>query len=220
MLYHIDRFPAPEPGELPAAPKLLGEKPYIDPTSQIYDSHIGSWTDIGANSTIALSTIDDYTYTAGDNSIIYTDIGKFCSIASHVRINPGNHPMQRATQHHMTYRRQEYGFGADDREFFAWREAHRCVIDHDVWMGHGVIVMPGVHVGTGAVLGSGAVVTKNVEPYMIVGGVPAKPIRRRFSEAISEKLLAIAWWNWNREQLEARFDDLLNIETFVEKYGQ
>ena len=195
MLYHFDQFPAADPSERPVAPKMLGEKPCIHPTSHIYDSHLGSWTDIGPNSSIGQSSVADYTYTAGDNQIIYADIGKFCSIASHVRINPGNHPMERATQHHMTYRRHEYGFGNDDRSFLAWREAHRCVIGHDVWMGHGVIVMPGVKVGTGAVPGSGAIVTKDVAPYLIIGGVPAKPIRRRFSEAISDQLLAISWWN-------------------------
>ncbi len=61
--------------------------------------------------------------------------------------------------------------------------------------------------------------TKDVAPYLIVGGVPAKPIRRRFPQAISDQLLAISWWNWMREQLEACFEDLLNIETFVQKYG-
>lgn len=105
---------------------MLGEKPYIHPASHIYDSHLGIWT--GPNSSIVQSSVAYYTYTAGDNQIIYADIGKFCSIASHVRINPGNHSMERATQLHMTYRRHEYGFGNDDRGFFAWREAHRGVI--------------------------------------------------------------------------------------------
>ncbi|MFN8562280.1 MAG: hypothetical protein U0703_11820 [Anaerolineae bacterium] len=79
-------------------------------------------------------------YAAGDVSIIYADVGKFCSIASHVRINPGNHPMERVTQHHMTYRRRQFGFGEDDHAFFDWRRAHRCSIGHDVWLGHGAIV--------------------------------------------------------------------------------
>jgi phosphonate metabolism protein (transferase hexapeptide repeat family) len=152
-------------------------------------------------------------------SIIYADVGKYCSIASHVRINPGNHPMWRVTQHHMTYRRRQYGFGEDDHQFFQWRRDHRCTIGHDVWIGHGAIIMPGVTVGIGAVVGSGAVVTKDVEPYTIVVGVAAHPVRKRFSDDIIEKLMKIAWWDWDRATLEARFDDLLDIDTFVEKYG-
>lgn len=79
--------------------------------------------------------------------------------------------------------------------------------------------MPGVTVGTGSVVGSGAVVTKDVPPYTIVAGVPAKPIRPRFPKHIAEKLLQIAWWDWDRPTLEARFDDLMNVEQFVEKYS-
>ena len=165
-------------------------------------------------------SIGDYSYTAGDDDMIYTEIGKFCSIASNVRINPGNHPMHRVTQHHMTYRRREFGFAeTDDVEFFEWRRAHRCVIGNDVWIGHSATIMPGVCIGTGAVIGSGAVVTKDVEPYQIVVGVPARPIRKRFSDEIIAQLLDIAWWDWDRATLEARFEDLYDMDAFIAKYG-
>jgi phosphonate metabolism protein (transferase hexapeptide repeat family) len=128
--------------------------------------------------------------------------------------------MDRVTQHHMTYRRAQYGFAAsDDGEFFAWRRAHTCRVGHDVWIGHAAIVMPGVSIGTGAVVGSGAVVTKDVAPYQIVVGVPARPIRLRFAPDVIERLLAIAWWEWDRATLEARFDDLRDIPSFLEKYA-
>jgi phosphonate metabolism protein (transferase hexapeptide repeat family) len=215
-LHYIDMYP--KDGHTHGE-KHLGEQPWIDASSLVYDSYIGSWTEIGSNSTLVETSFDDYSYVAEDAQIIYATIGKFCSIASHVRINPGNHPMDRVTQHHMTYRRKQYGLGEDDEAFFDWRRSHHCTVGHDVWIGHGAVIMPGVSIGTGAVVGSGAVVTKNVPPYVIVAGVPAKQIRPRFPEQVAEKLLKIAWWDWDRATLERQFDDLLNLERFLEKYG-
>lgn len=200
--------------------RRLSEAPLIDPTARVSQSEIGGWTWIGPGSSIVESTFGDYSYTAGDVSIIYSEVGKFCSIASHARLNPGNHPMERVTQHHMTYRRAQYGFDdEDDAAFFDWRRADRVTVGHDVWIGHGAILLPGVSVGHGAVIGAGAVVTKDVEPYMIVVGVPAKPLRPRFPEKTAEKLLALAWWDWPRELLEERFAEFNNLDAFLEKYG-
>ena len=199
--------------------KSLGIEPAIHPTSRIVDSQVGAWTELGPESTLLESTFGDYSYAAGPVSIVYTDVGKFCSIASLVRINPGNHPMQRVTQHHLTYRRSQYGFGEDDQEFFNWRRSHRCEIGHDVWIGHGSVIMPGVKVGIGAVVGAGAVVTKDVEPYTIVAGVPAKLIRPRFAADVVEKLMQIAWWEWDHATITERFDSLLDMNEFLEKYG-
>jgi phosphonate metabolism protein (transferase hexapeptide repeat family) len=120
----------------------------------------------------------------------------------------------------MTYRKADYGFAEEDeKEFFDWRRAARVTLGHDVWLGHGALIMPGVTVGTGAVVGSGAVVTKDVAPYSIVVGVPAKPLRERFPAEIAEKLLAIAWWDWPRELLEERFADFNDMDAFLEKYA-
>lgn len=219
MLQYVSFYPEEFASARQSAPKQLGIEPCFHDPVVVRDSHIGSWTELGANTHIVEATFGDFSYAAGDNSIIYADVGKFCSIASHVRINPGNHPMQRVTQHHMTYRRKQYGFGEDDRAFFDWRRDHRCVVGHDVWIGHGAIIMPGVTVGTGAVVGSGAVVTKHVAPYTIVAGVAAHPIRKRFPDDVIEKLLAIAWWDWDYDTVKARFDDMLDLDVFIEKYG-
>ncbi len=214
-MQHISRFPdAP-----PSAPKRLGEQPTIHPTSRLFKCDLGPWTDIGPNCALVETALGDYSYLAGDAQVVYASIGKFCSIASHVRINPGNHPMGRVTQHHMTYRRVEYGLGqTDDVAFFDWRREHNCVIGHDVWIGHNATIMPGVTVATGAVIGAGAVVTKDVGPYEIAVGVPARVIRKRFDDGIVAALLRIAWWNWDRTLLEQRFDLFNDPAVFIARF--
>ena len=215
MLEFITQFP-PASADAPRAPRHLSERPNLHSTALVRDSFVGSWADVGTNCHIIESSFGEYSYAAGDVSIIYATVGRYCSIASHVRINPGNHPMDRVTQHHMTYRRVQYGLGeTDDLPFFEWRRAHRCEIGHDVWIGHAAVIMPGVKIGTGAVVGSGAVVTHDVAPYEIVVGVPARPIRKRFSDDVIERLLASAWWEWDRATLEARFEDLLDVNQFL-----
>lgn len=211
-----------EPTRSISTPAVLGETPVTHPTARIHESSLGAWTRIGEATSIVESSIGDYTYLVDHCQVIYSEVGKFCSIASHVRINPGNHPMWRPTQHHMTYRRIAYGFDErDDTDFFQWRRDAKVTVGHDVWMGHGAIILPGVTIGTGAVIAAGAVVSRDVEPYTIVGGVAAKPIRERFPREIAEALLRIAWWDWDRATLEERFADLsMDIEAFCEQYDR
>jgi hypothetical protein len=204
------------------AAKNLGVKPVIDPSAVVRDSQLGAYTEVGARTKIAETIMGDYSYIVNDGDIIYSTIGKFCSIAAQVRINPGNHPMWRASQSHFTYRASAYFQGeADEVEFFDWRRDHHVEIGHDVWIGHGVVILAGRKIGTGAVIAAGAVVTKDVEPYTIVGGVPAKEIGRRFPDPIVIRLNEIAWWNWDHETLRLRLQDFRNlkIEEFIEKYG-
>ena len=201
-------------------PARLSEAPFIHEGARVVKSRIGSWTEIGRNTLIVESTIGDYTYDDGDVSVYSSQVGRYCSIANRVRINPGNHPRDRVTQHHMTYRRVQFGLDVtDDEEFFAWRRAHPCVIGHDVWIGHAAVILPGVRVGTGAVVGAGAVVTHDVEPYQVVAGVPARPLRFRFSPGVIARILRSRWWEWTRPQLEERWRDLCSLDTFLEKYA-
>jgi phosphonate metabolism protein (transferase hexapeptide repeat family) len=220
MMHHIDIFPEHLKEEIKQmGKKQLGEEPFIHPTCKIKDSKIGSWTALGANTSISESTFGDYSYTAGEVSMVWTDVGKFCSIANGTRINPGNHPQWRVTQHHSTYRRRSYGFDeVDDTAFFQWRKDHNCVIGHDVWIGTRAIVMAGVKIGTGAVIGAGAVVTKDIGDYEVAVGVPARPIKKRFPDDVIKKLLQSQWWDWDRKTLEARFKDLMDLDLFLEKY--
>ncbi|MFN8523940.1 MAG: DapH/DapD/GlmU-related protein [Chloroflexota bacterium] len=199
---------------------LLGEQPTLHQPVHITDSALGRWTEIGAGTTISESSFGDYSYCAGDVSIIYSRVGKFCSIASHVRLNPGNHPMDRVTQHHLTYRRARFNLAEeDDAAFFDWRRSHTVTVGHDVWLGHGALVMPGVTIGTGAVVAAGAVVTRDVAPYTVVAGVPARVLRPRFDAQIAERIARTEWWNWSHETIRERLADLCDVALFLDKYG-
>jgi phosphonate metabolism protein (transferase hexapeptide repeat family) len=203
------------------AGKALSIEPTIDPTAKVQEARFGIFCEVGARTMLLDVEMGDYSYVVNDSQMTYTTIGKFCSIAAMTRINPGNHPMHRATQAHFTYRASAYFEGeADDAEFFAWRKSHRVHIGHDVWIGHGAIVLPGRRIGNGAVIAGGAVVTKDVPDYTIVAGNPARPIRRRFSEAIAERLVRLTWWDWDHESLRMALPDFrkLTIEEFLDKY--
>jgi phosphonate metabolism protein (transferase hexapeptide repeat family) len=201
--------------------KTLSLSPLIHPTADVRDCVLGAYTEVGARTSLLEVSLADYSYVVNDSNIVYTTTGKFCSIAAMTRINPGNHPMHRASQSHFTYRASTYFPGeADDDAFFDWRRGHHVEIGHDVWIGHGAVILPGRRIGTGAVVAAGAIVTKDVAPYSIVAGNPARPVRQRFPDGIAERLRALAWWDWNHEQLRVALPDFkaLSVEAFLEKF--
>ena len=189
------------------------------PSAQVKDSRLGPWTEVQEGAVLVETTLGAYSYVMENCQLIYATLGRFCSIAAHAAVGPPNHPMARAAQHHFTYRSNKYGFGPDDDGFFDVRRERSVELGHDVWIGFGGRVLPGVRVGTGAVVGASAVVTRDVAPYTIVAGVPARPLRERFSRDIQESLLRIRWWDWPPEALKAAMPDFRGeIEAFVEKY--
>ncbi|SMH53494.1 chloramphenicol acetyltransferase [Maritimibacter sp. HL-12] len=200
----------------------LGDDPFLHEGCEITATTFGRFVEIGAGSRLQFSTIDDYSYCDRYADIANAEVGKFANIASFARIGPTDHPMAQASLHHFLYRSPDYWDDADiDAGFFAERKARRARIGHDTWIGHGAVIRPEVTVGDGAVVASMAVVTRDVAPYSIVAGIPAKPIRARFPEVIADRLIALAWWDWSHDTLRDRLEDFrrLPIEAFIEKYG-
>ncbi len=198
----------------------LGILPTLHPECQLTDTTLGAWTEVGRANMMENVVLGDYSYTGPYCIIQNTQIGKFSNIAALVRIGPTDHPMERPTLHHFTYRRRMFGLAdTDDEEFFSHRRAQTAFIGHDTWLGHGVIVMNGVTVGHGAVVGSGAVVTKDIPPYAIAVGVPARVVRQRFSDEVAQDFLDLAWWDWPHELLKERLEDFSGpTPAFLEKY--
>lgn len=203
-----------------SASKSLGVEPSIDGTARVREVRFGAYCEVGARTRIAESTIGDYSYVANDSDLIYTTVGKFCSIAAHVRCNPGNHPLQRVAMSHFTYRSSAYGWGDDEEEFFAWRRSHPVHLGHDVWVGHGAVILPGVSIGTGAAVGAGAVVSRDVPPFAIAIGSPARVHRHRFPPETVAALQRIAWWDWPHDRLGEALGDFrhLSAEEFCARH--
>jgi len=190
----------------------LAPEPRVHPTAFLNATRLGNWTEVGERCVLNHVELGDYSYIERDGDLMYTQVGRFTSIASSVRLNPSNHPWWRPTLHHFTYRPGKFGFTSDsqavDQDVFAWREKDRVVVGHDVWIGHGVTVLPGVHIGNGAIVGAGSVVTRHVPPYMIVVGNPARVLRPRFENSdIPERLEAVGWWHWPHELLQEHLKD-------------
>lgn len=195
--------------------------PRIHPTAQTKGCRLGRHAAVGERTILREVTVGDFSYFERQAEAIYADIGKFCSIAANTRINALEHPLERATTHKVSYRPNEYfRYLGVDAAFRERRRAKRVVIGHDVWIGHGAVVMPGVRIATGAVVGANAVVTRDVGEYQIVAGAPARPIRRRFDAQTSARLLALAWWDWPLATLHEALPDMqsLDIASFLAKW--
>ncbi|MBF9047497.1 chloramphenicol acetyltransferase [Rhodobacterales bacterium LSUCC0031] len=204
--------------ERPALPKLSATAPYLHHGVEVVNTTFGAYCEVGQGARIANSSFADYAYCDRFADIANTSVGKFANIAAMTRIGPTDHPMAQPAQHHFLYRSSYYwDDAADDAAFFAHRASRRTTLGADCWIGHGAIIKPEVTVGIGAVVAAGAVVTKDVAPFMIVAGVPATPLRARFTQAQQEALLAIAWWDWDHDRLRRALDDFrtMPIDSFI-----
>ncbi len=201
--------------------RYQNDQPRIHPSAQLKGVKLGKYAEVGERVILRDVTAGDFTYFERHSEGIYADIGRFCSIASNVRINALEHPMERLTTHKISYRPNEFfRYQGIDSAFRSRRQAKRVNIGHDVWIGHGAVIMPAVKIGHGAVVGANAVVTKDVAPYTIVAGNPARLIRLRFSEDIAARLLQLEWWDWPSATIFEAIPDIqsLSIENFLAKW--
>ena len=160
----------------------------------IYNDYVNDPRDFEKNNVL-------YHYPVNNDKLI---VGKFCSIACGAKFmfTSGNHTMKSLSTYTFPVFLDEWELDpVNIRD--AWDNKGDIVIGNDVWIGYEAVIMQGVTIGDGAIIGTRALVTKDVPPYTIVGGAPAKPIRNRFSEEIIAKLLEMKWWDWPEERIKA-----------------
>ena len=161
------------------------------------------------------SSVDDYTYIGSNSSLNNVRIGKYCSISKNVNIGLAVHPIEFISTSPIFFSPQNAtGYSWIENKVFD-DSPKKVIIGNDVWIGINVSIMGGVTIGDGAIIGSHSLVTKNVEPYTIIGGVPAKKIRMRFNDEIISALIGYKWWNYSENEIMKKislFNRNLNIE--------
>lgn len=186
---------------------------------QILNVKFGKNITLYKYSVLKNSTIDDFSYVAKFSYINLTKIGKFCSIGSNVKSGVGIHPSTNFVSSHPIFysnRGQSAGIIFHTKSIF--EEFKPTYIGNDVWIGDNVLIIPGVRIGDGAIIAAGSVVTKDVQPYSIVAGIPANIIKFRFTQNQINFLLEFKWWDKELEWLRENKMDFINIEDFLKKF--
>ncbi|GEQ22294.1 hypothetical protein CBU02nite_28000 [Clostridium butyricum] len=166
------------------------------------------------------TSIGAETYIGRYTEVVDSKIGKYCSIAQGCRIGLYNHYLDSVTTHPFL-NHKSYGF--IDKDYFPQDNIDNTredvIIGNDVYIGTNVVILRGVKIGDGAVVGAGAIVTKDVPPYAIVVGNPAKVMRYRFGNDQIEQLLKIQWWNWSKEKIQKNIKYFYKIDEFLNEFS-
>lgn len=186
---------------------VLGTKSNVGDFGRVEDCVLGNHVDLQRFAMVYNCSLGDYTYVGRNFTAWHSQIGKFCSISWNVSIGGANHDYNRITQHAFLYAPQFNLIDSIEDSRYD-RFTDECIIGNDVWIGCNAVICRGVRIGDGAVIAAGAVVTKDVEPYTIVGGVPAKVIKQRCPIDLATRLMATRWWDLNSETIRN------NIELF------
>lgn len=196
----------------------LGQDTLVRDFSQIENTVLGRRVDLQRMAMVFNSQIGDYTYTGRNFTCWNAQIGKFCSISWNVGIGGANHDYNRISQHAFLYAPQ-FGIMEQGQAPGYDRFNTECTIGNDVWIGCNAVICREVKIGDGAVIAAGAVVTKDVPPYTIVGGVPAKVLKRRCPKDLANRLQASKWWDLDPEIIKANFQ-LFNSELTEENVSK
>ena len=182
------------------------------------DCEVSRCARVGTGSNLIHVKMGDYSYCGKNCSMLDTEIGSFCSIASYCAIGGAAHPMTNvSTSPVFSLGRNVFNKNLGE---LATPEAKPVIIGSDVWIGEKVFVKDGIHIGHGAVIGAHSVVTEDVPSYAIVAGTPAKIIRYRFEEKQIERLLESRWWELPAPELKALSQYMTNVDLFLEKVGK
>lgn len=180
---------------------------------------------VGAKTYLNQTEIGEGTYVGRYNELAFTKIGKYCCLASHIIVVNATHPIRDYVSFHPAFysTRRQAGFTfVKETSFQEFKnvDGYSCIIGNDVWIGENVTIISGVRIGDGAMIAAGAVVTKDVEPYSIVGGVPAKMIRKRFGESDIDFLLRFQWWNKDSSWLHVNSHLFHNLALLRDEYDK